>query len=228
MNPTTHVRGRRRDQKVLAHLEVCSCLSQEQIHLLEFWNVSREMSHRCTQRLEADKLIRRVQMKWSDVPHWFYPYDDKRPDQIQHRLGKSWLYTSLNIRTMTGEETLTYYKDEETVFLEKFKLRIDGYCKTIHSKWGIKHYFCEFQVSESANKWDKPYKALFETFAEDQNLTLMVVTTESYDKLKKQLVKEMSGMKSVSLAFYTLDELRSLCWRIALKEREEFRQKELT
>jgi 3-methyladenine DNA glycosylase Tag len=37
----------------------------------------------------------------------------------------------------------------------------------------------------------------------------------------------MSGMNNISLALYTLDELRGLCWRIVLRKREEFRQKEL-
>ena len=165
-------------------------------------------------------------MSWSDMPDWFYPYDDKRPDQIQHRLGKSWLYTSLNIRTMTGEEKIIYYKDEESKFMPL--LKPDGYCKTTHSKLGYKHYFCEFQINQSGNKWDKDYKTLFNSFSEDQNLTLMIVTTESYEKLREQLLREMKGMKNVSLAFYTLDELRGLCWRIVLNLREKFKQKELT
>lgn len=165
-------------------------------------------------------------MSWSDQPDWFHLYDAKRPDQIQHRLGKSWLYTSLNIRAMQGaEEKLIYYKDEESTFIPL--LKPDGYCKTIHSRLGAKHYFCEFQINSSGNKWNKPYGKLFQSFSEDQNLTLIVVTTESYDTIKKQLVKEMSGMNNISLALYTLDELRGLCWRIVLRKREEFRQKEL-
>jgi len=213
---------------VLAHLKALNVLSQEQIHLLEFGNVSTEMSHRCTQRLEENHLIRRVRMTWSDTPDWFHNYDEKRPDQIQHRLGKSWLYTSLNIRTMPGsEEKLIYYKDEETKFESIFKIRPDAYCKTIHAKWGINHYFGEFQVSSSVSDWDKNYKALFGSFANDQQLTLIVVTAESYDAIKRQVLNELSGMKNVTTAFYTLDELRGLCWRIALRAREISKQKEL-
>jgi len=125
-----------------------------------------------------------------------------------------------------SEERLIYYKDEESKFMPL--LKPDGYAKTAHSRLGAKHYFCEFQINSSGNKWNKPYKELFQSFSEDQSLTLMVVTTDSYDTIKKQLIKEMSSMGNVSLAFYTLDELRSLCWRIALGKREEFRQKELT
>lgn len=229
MNPTTHANGHKRDQRVLTHLEALKCLSQEQIHLLEFWNVSTEMSHRCTQRLEKDHLIRRVKMSWSDMPDWFYPYEDKKPDQILHRIGKAWLYTSLNIRTMPGnEEKMVYYKDEETEFLSSFKIKPDGYCKTVHEKRGIVHYFCEFQVLESSNNWNKPYPLLLKSFADNQSLTLMIVTTGDYGAIKKQLIKEMSGMRNVKLAFYTLDELRGLCWKIVLSARERYRQKELT
>jgi len=124
-----------------------------------------------------------------------------------------------------AEEKLIYYKDEESTFIPL--LKPDGYCKTIHSRLGAKHYFCEFQINSSGNKWNKPYGKLFQSFSEDQNLTLIVVTTESYDTIKKQLVKEMSGMNNISLALYTLDELRGLCWRIVLRKREVFRQKEL-
>ena len=228
-NLTTHAQGHKRDLQVLAHLGVCKLLSQEQIHLLEFWNVSKEMSHRCTKRLaEKDHLIRRVKMSWSDSPDWFHLYDEKRPDQIQHRLGKAWLYTSLIVRTMEGsEEKLIYYKDEETKFLEKYKLKIDGYCKTVHAKWGIKHYFGEFHVSSSPSDWNKNYISLFNSFSGDQSLTLIVITVDNYTNLKKRLVKEFQGMRNVTLAFYTLEELGGLCWKIALKAREKFKNKEL-
>ena len=231
MNPTTRAQGRKRDQRVLAHLEALKCLSQEQIHLLEFWNVSTEMSHRCTKRLVKDKLIRRVEMKWSDMPDWFYPYDNKRPDQIQHRLGKSWIYVALNMKVLDsqGTQELTYFKQEERRFFtsnDKFPIP-DSYAVIHHKIYGDIYNFCEFQVLESSNSWNKNYRALFEAFAQDQLLNLMVVTTGPFDKLKAQLQKELSGMKNVRLEFYELDKLKEICWKIALRKREEFRQKGL-
>ena len=232
MNPSTHAQGRKRDQRILAHLEALKCLSQEQIHLLEFWNVSTEMSHRATKRLAQDKLIRRVKMSWSDMPDWFYPYDDKRPDQIQHRLGKSWIYVAWHLKALDskGTQEIIYFKPEERRFFsENNKLPIpDSYGVIRHNVLGDIFNFGEFQVLESGNRWNKNYQALFETFAEDQLLNLMVVTTDEFGTLKAQLQKELSGMRNVRTEFYRVDKLRELCWRIALRKREEFRQKELT
>ena len=231
MNPTTHANGRKRDQRVLAHLEACSVLSQEQIHLLEFWNVSREMSHRCTQRLEKDKLIRRVKMSWSDMPDWFYLYDEKRPDQIQHRLGKSWIYVAWHMKALDsyGIQSLNYFKPENRKFYEQDKSFPipDCYGVINHKVYGDIFSFGEFQVNESSNAWNKNYRALFNTFASDQYLSLIVVTTGPYDAIKEQVYKEFLGMKNVRLEFYTLDKLRDLCWRIAIIKRDEARRKEL-
>lgn len=187
------------------------------------------MSHRATKRLEKDKLIRRVRMSWSDTPDWFYPYDDKRPDQIQHRLGKSWIYVALNMKVLdsNGNQELSYFKSEERKFFasnDKFPIP-DSYGVIKHNVYGDIFNFCEFQVLESSNKWSKNYRALFEAFAQDQLLNLMIVTTDSYDKLKTQLQKELQGIQNVRLEFYQLDKLKEICWKIALRKREEYREK---
>lgn len=170
-------------------------------------------------------------MSWSDTPHWFYPYDDKRPDQIQHRLGKSWIYTAWHMKVLDsqGNQELTYFKSEERKFFDQDKTLpiIDDYGVVRHKVYGDIFNFGEFQVLESGNKWDKNYRKLFQSFGDSELLNLMVVTTGDYSTLKTQLVKELTGMKNVRLEFYQLDKLRELCWRIALRKREEFRQKEL-
>lgn len=214
---------------MLTHLEALKCLSQEQLHLLEFWDVSTEMSRRCTKRLEDNHLIRRVKMKWAGTPDWFHLYDDKRPDQIQHRLGKAWICTAWNLKALDSQsnQRLTYFKSEEKrFFVQDEKLPVpDSYGVMNHKVYGDIFNFGEFQVLESGNAWDKDYRSLFKTFAEDQWLSLMIVTTGPNDILKQRLFKELSGMKNVRLEFYTLDRLKELCWRIALKMREEHRRK---
>lgn len=170
-------------------------------------------------------------MKWSDTPDWFYPYDEKRPDQIQHRLGKSWIYVALRMKVLDSQSTqeLVYFKPEERKFFagnDKFPIP-DSYAVIQHKVYGDIYCFNEFQVLDSGNKWNKNYRALFETFAQDQLLNLMVVTTGPYEKLKAQLLKELSGMKNVRTEFYQLDKLRELCWRIALRKRDEYRHKEM-
>lgn len=200
--------------------------------MLEFWNVSREMSHRCTQRLERDHLIRRVKMSWSDMPDWFYLYDEKRPDQIQHRLGKSWIYTAWHMKALDsyGVQSLTYFKSENRKFYDKDKSHPipDCYGVMNHKVYGNIFSFGEFQVNSSSNTWNKDYRSLFDTFALDQYLSLMVVTTDSFDTIKAKMYSELLGKKNIRLEFYTLDKLRDLCWRIVLIKREEHRQKELT
>lgn len=231
MNPSTHALGYQRDQKVLADLELFGCLSQEQIHLLRFWNVSTEMSHRCTQRLEKDKLIRRVKMKWAGEPDWFYPYDNKRPDQYQHRLGKAWIYTAWNFKILAsaGSQQLIHFKTEEKRFYrenEKFPIP-DDYAVIEHRVLGNTFHFGEFQVTESGNQWDKNYKALFDSFSPNDQLFLTIVATESYQSIREKLVKDLSRFKNVRVDFFTLDKLKTYCWRVALQLREKYRQKEL-
>ena len=217
MNHYTQSQGRRRDLRVLADLEVCGLLSQDQIHLLNFANVSTEMSHRCTQRLVEKKQIRRVNMRWAGEPDWFYPYDTKRPDQVQHRLGKAWIYTGLQVRTSaTPTQELIYFKSEEMQFLPTVKP--DIYAVIRHG--GENGYlFGEFQVTESGNRWDKDYPTLFRTFAEDVPITLQVVTTGSYEPIKKILTKQMTEFKNVHIEYMMLSKLRELCWRVALRQK---------
>lgn len=165
------------------------------------------------------------------MPDWFYLYDEKRPDQIQHRLGKSWIYVTLRMKELdsNGNQELSYFKSEERKFFQsndKFPIP-DSYGVIRHNVYGDIFNFGEFQVLESGNRWNKNYRALFETFAEDQQLVLMVVTTDEYEALKNQLVKELLGMKNVRLEFYQIDRLREICWKIVLRKREEFRQKGL-
>ena len=169
--------------------------------------------------------MRRVSMRWAGEPDWFYPYDTKRPDQIQHRLGKAWIFTAWNLKTLAsdGRQKLVHFKTEEKKFLPV----PDLYAVIEHNVLGNMYHFGEFQVTESGNKWDKNYRALFETFAEGQPLTLTVVTTGRYEAIKRQLAQNLSGMRNVRVEYFTLDKLRKLCWRIALQLREESRR-ELT
>ena len=191
------------------------------------------MSHRATKRMERDHLIKRVKMSWSDMPDWFYLYDEKRPDQIQHRLGKSWIYVAWHMKALDsyGIQSLNYFKQENRKFYEQEKLFPipDCYGVISHKVYGDIFSFGEFQVNESShNAWNKDYRALFETFAPDQYASLMVVTTGEYDKIKEQVYRELSGMKNVRIEFHQLDKLRDLCWRIVLIKREEARRKGLT
>ena len=170
-------------------------------------------------------------MSWSDMPDWFYLYDGKRPDQIQHRLGKSWIYTAWHMKALDsyGVQSLTYFKSENRKFYEKEKSHPipDCYGVMKHKVYGDIFSFGEFQVNASGNSWNKDYRSLFETFALDQYLSLMVVTTDSFDAIKGKMYRDLLGKKNIRMEFYTLDKLRELCWRIVLIKREEHRQKEL-
>ena len=167
-------------------------------------------------------------MSWSDMPDWFYLYDDKRPDQIQHRLGKSWIYVAWHMKALDsyGTQLLNYFKSENRKFYEQNKTFPipDCYGVIKHKVYGDIFCFGEFQVNESSNVWNKDYRALFDTFALDQQLSLMVVTTGSYDVIKEKLYKDLSGRKNVRVEFYQVDKLRELCWRIVLIKREEYRR----
>jgi len=170
-------------------------------------------------------------MSWSDMPDWFYLYDEKRPDQIQHRLGKSWVYVAWHMKVLDsyGIQSLNYFKPENRKFYEQDKSFPipDCYGVINHKVYGDIFSFGEFQVNESFNSWNKDYGALFQSFGNSEQLNLMVVTTGPYDTIKKKLYDELLGRKNVRLEFYQLDKLRDLCWRIAIIKRDEARRKEL-
>ena len=170
-------------------------------------------------------------MKWAGTPDWFYPYEEKRPDQIRHRLGKAWIFTAWNLKALASEgmEKITYFKTEERKYFDKDKtLPIsDDYCVIEHKRLGEKYLFGEFQVTESGNKWNKDYYKLFQSFGVNEPLILTVVTTNNTQLLKTQLIHDLSYMKNVRVEYFTLDKLKEYCWRIALQMREDYRQKEL-
>jgi len=165
-------------------------------------------------------------MKWAGTPDWFYPFDCKRPDQIQHRLGKAWLFVAWHLKSLASNEKITYFKTEDHKFHDADNsLPIpDGYCVIEHPKLGKRYMFGEFQVTTSANKWNKKYAELFKSFSVVEPITLTIVTTEDNEPLRKQLHNEISSIKNVRVEFLTLDKLRDYCWRIALQLREKHRK----
>jgi hypothetical protein len=224
MNQSTHKEGAVRDEKVLKHLELCCCLNQEQIHLLEFYNVSTEMSYRCTNRLEKkSKRIKRCKGLTKSEPDWFYIVDEKKPKQIEHRQGKGWIYVFLNLRaTFSDKKKLIYYQDEEKKYEKEFGIRSDAYAIMENQGQGYEHIFCEYQ---DKGVWDKKYKTLFDDFDEDENITFLIVTSKPDPDLEIRIRNEMRDLKNVKVEFYEINQLKQMIWKIVQKQKQ---QKQLT
>jgi hypothetical protein len=62
---------------------------------------------------------------------------------------------------------------------------------------------------------DKDYRSLFQEYSDNEQLTLIVVTTGSYDSIRTKLMTQMKGFRNVRLEFFTLPKLKEYCRRIA-------------
>lgn len=118
-----------------------------------------------------------------------------------------------------GRERISYFKDEESQFLAEFKVKPDDYA--VIERDGASYEFIFGEYQDNDNAWDKNYSALFESRDPSQNITLLVVTSESNPTLERRLRKEFAKFSNVRLRVFTLTQIREYVWKIVLKEREK-------
>ena len=233
MNRANHEKGYSRDIRVLDHLGRCSCLNTDQIHLLEFSGLSIEMVHRCTRRLVRKKRIKRGDRISFSEKDFFWLVDKKKPRNIEHTIGKSWIYTFMTIRARASKFPLTF-QNEPKEFLPV--VQPDQFI-TFKAIGELKPYFCEFNRHESGNEFKKipQYNALAGKLIKEkgggatshwwidlnreQNFTILIVTTGPKSSIEEIIKKEKSRPYLIELL--TLDEIKKFCFNLHSAKKEE-------
>ena len=225
MNQTNHTKGYYRDLRVLTHLERCICLNTTQIHLLEFQGLSIEMAHRCCRRLERKHRIKRGDRISFLEKDYFWLFDEKKPKNIEHTLGKSWVYTFVILNSRASNYTNLTFENEPTQFLPIIKPDQFITFDTFNDK---KIYFNEFTRYESGNEFKKikQYNQLAEKLIKDKyqgistywwidlskNQTFVVlIVTDGGDTAKNKIQKIIDKDKAFpySIELLTLDKIKN-------------------
>lgn len=235
---SNHSKGYYRDLKVLDHLERCTCLNTDQIHLLEFTGITIDMVHRCCRRLERKHRIRRGERLSFSEKDWFYLYDAKKPGNIEHTLGKSWVYVFLVLNARASGYRGFTFENEPIEFLPAVKP--DQFVTFDTSSTSKKIYFNEFTRQSSGNPFTKikQYNALAEKLISDRGagiatywwadthknvtFTVLIVTDgeqAALDKLSKIIKRDKRFPYSVELL--SLKAVKQFCYKLHLIKKEE-------
>ena len=222
---------------MLAHLERCTCLNTTQIHLLEFQGLSIEMAHRCCRRLEKKHRIKRGDRISFLEKDYFWIFDEKKPKNIEHTLGKSWVYTFIVLNSRASNYLNITFENEPVQFLPIVKPDQFMTFDTFNDK---KIYFNEFTRYESGNEFKKikQYNNLAEKLIKDRqqgistywwidlskNQTFVVlIVTDGGDTAKNKIQKIINRDKlfPYSVELLTIDEIKNFCLKLHLTKKEE-------
>jgi hypothetical protein len=176
------------------------------------------MAYKVMARLSDPKRKPRLlnRDRYSNLEPYFYYF--KRPGQIEHTLGVSWIYTWVRM-TLTTMERIHCFDRE----VKEYKtVRPDAFMGIKHLFSGnLSFYFMEFDVAESGNDFDKvaKYNALFssEGYASAWWVPLskrfpaiIVVTTGNKDRILDRVKAE--NINNLEFRVYTLSEIKEECF----------------
>ena len=190
------------------------------------------MVHRCTRRLIKKKRIKRGNRISFSEKDYFWLVDEKAPRNIEHTIGKGWIYTFMTIRARESKFVLTF-QNEPKEFLPIVQPDQFITFKTPE----LKPFFCEFNRHESGNEFKKikQYNDLSKKLIQEksqgarphwwidlnkeQNFTILIVTdgpTEPIHKIVKQ-----DRAYSYLIELLTLDEVKRFCFNVHNAKRGE-------
>lgn len=215
---SNHKKGSLRDSSLVGLLSSGIAFNTEQIHLLLFRdNVERIVQRRLKKLTEERKIIRRDRLS-IDEP--FFYYIDRKPGQVDHVLGVSWIYTWVRM-TLTNMEKLHCFEREVKEYTKI--VRPDAFMGIKHLFTGnLTFFFIEFDIAESGNDFDKviKYNTLFSTESyahawwvplSKRFPAIVVVTTGNKERIHERVKTENSN--NLEFRIYTLSEIKEECFR---------------
>lgn len=212
MSLSNHKKGSQRDKEILRLIESQGCMNTDQIRLLLFNNVADTVCNRRLLRLTEAGLLKRDRYSINEP---FFYFIDKRPGQIQHTLGVSWVYVWINLK-LNSWERLHSFEREITFKI----LRSDGLVSIKNNVTGeLRFMFIEMDIAESSNKFKKAelYERLYlsEGYRDKwwgpllkRFPPILVVTT---DKVKK--IEDRIGDSKIEFRVYSLETIKEECLR---------------
>lgn len=210
-------RGSLRDRTILEALERLSVLTTEQVRLLFFHGLSQDRLI-CQRRMK--RLFERGHVKrgrFSANEPYFY-YIDKKPKQLEHRLGVNWVY----VRETLKWRRIPDYKLSYPVFEDTYRnMRPDAFfaVKNTFKKENL-FYFVEFDIAERGNEFNKVQ--LYNSLYENNEIagrwwykyatgfpTVIIVTTGRIERILKH--KEAENRHGLEFQVHNFDDLKGEC-----------------
>lgn len=211
---SNHRKGYLRDSELLRLLSPGVAFNTEQIRFLLFRDNVERIAQRRLKVLTDKKVIKRDRIS-IDEPYFYYI--DRKPGQVEHVLGVSWIYTWVRM-TLTNMEKLHCFERE----VKAYKIvRPDAFMGVKHLLTGnLSFYFMEFDMAESGNDFDKvaKYNTLYssEGFSHAWWVPLskrfpavVVVTTGNKERIKERVKAENTN--GLEFRIYTLNEIKEEC-----------------
>lgn len=209
-----HKLGSYRDKQLYRLLESQVSLNTDQIKLLLFKNVCLRICQRRLTKLTKAKKIHRIRSSF-DEPYFYYI--DKKPAQVEHVLGVSWIYTWV-CTSLSKLETLHCFEreiDYKTIrpdaFIAVKNLLTDSYS----------FFFAEMDIAESGHDFSIKVKRYNDFYNSESYLNqwwvkftkrfpvIRVVTTGNVKSITKKIEKE--NVSGLEFQVFSLEQVKGEC-----------------
>lgn len=209
-----HKKASHRDKALFRLLETQGALNTEQIQLLLFRDNVPHTTRRRLKKLYDKGRIRRVRVS-IDEPYCYYI--DKKPGQLDHTLGVSWIYTWV-CSTLPDAMQLHSYNRE----VVHKTLRPDALI-CIKKAWtdSFVFFFAEFDIAESGHDFGDKVKRYNEFYNSGEYLkqwwvplskrfpVIRVVTTGNVKKLEERIAK--ANAHNLEFQVFSLENIKEEC-----------------
>ncbi|MDR3586314.1 MAG: hypothetical protein P4L59_13490 [Desulfosporosinus sp.] len=212
---SNHKKGSLRDRELFRILESQGALNTEQVQGLLFRDNVPHTARRRLKKLYDDKKVKRDRISISEP---FFYYLDKKPGQIDHVLGVSWVYVWI-MSTLNSMERLHCFDRE----VKDYKLvRPDAFVG-VKNLWkdSLAFFFVELDIDESGNDFGIKVRRYNELYISENYLNqwwvplskrfppIIVVTTGRVKKLQEKIQKE--NVQNLEFRVYSLDRVKEEC-----------------
>lgn len=209
-----HKKCSHRDSQLFRLLETQGALSTEQIQLLLF---NHNVPHTTRRRLKKLTDKGRIKRERISIDEPYYYYINKKPGQLEHVLGVSWIYTW--VRLSLNESISLHNFDREVTYKT---LRPDAFIG-VKATWSnnFTFFFAELDIAESGHDFGDKVKRYCEYFYSGAYLNqwwvplakrfpiIRVVTTGNVKKLEKRIAR--ANTANLEFQVFSLNQVKEEC-----------------
>lgn len=210
-----HKKCSHRDKELFRLLESQGALSTDQIRLLIFSNTCLRIVQRRLKKLTEAGKIRRGRVSIDEPYHY---YSDKKPGQLEHVLGVSWIYTW--VCSSLNDVIQLHSFDREVVHKA---LRPDALI-CVKKAWSssLAFFYAEFDIAESGHDFAEKVKRYNDFYSSGEYLkmwwvpltkrfpVIRVVTTGKIDSIQRKIAK--ANVNNLEFQVFSLNQVKEECF----------------
>jgi len=203
-----------RDKELFRLLETQGALNTDQIKLLLFPDTCLRIVQRRLKKLTDAGKIRRERVSIDEPYHY---YVGKKPGQLEHVLGVSWIYVWVRLSLPHGVTIHNF--DREVTYKT---LRPDAFIG-VKSPWSnsFSFFYTEMDIAESGHDFGEKVKRYCEYFSSGAYQSqwwvplakrfpvIRVVTTGNVKKLEKRIAK--ANTSNLEFQVFSLNQVKEEC-----------------